>query len=83
MTNNAAQEAVSTMSEALCSITKAWKQGKYPQIIKQLSKLPKDVVLEVLVCAGDEVTPARRLGLLEKMGEDLAGDGAVLALLGL
>lgn len=64
-------------------ITTAWRQGKYQQVIRQLSKLPRDVVLETLVCAGDEVTPARRLGLLEKMDEELAGDGAVLNLFGL
>ncbi len=77
MTNTAAQETLST------SITKNWQQGKYHVVIRQLTKLPKDVVLETLVCAGDAVTPQQRLALLEKMGEDLAGDGAVLNLFGL
>jgi hypothetical protein len=72
-----------TVEELSTRITQAWQQGKYHVVIRQLSKLPKDVVLEVLVCAGDEVTPTQKLGLLEKMDEDLVGDGAVLNLLGL
>lgn len=64
-------------------ITTAWQQGKYPLVIRQLSKLPREVVLETLVVIADEVTPTQRLALLEKMGEGLVGDGAVLALLGL
>ncbi|MBW4638972.1 MAG: hypothetical protein KME05_12185 [Gloeocapsa sp. UFS-A4-WI-NPMV-4B04] len=64
-------------------LTKNWQQAKYQQVVKQLSTMPKEIVLETLVCVADEVTPAQRLGLLEKIDEDLVSDGAVLALLGL
>lgn len=62
----------------LQSIIKNWQLSKYPQVINQLSKLPRDTVLETLVCLADEVTPEQRLALLERLDPDLLDDGAVL-----
>lgn len=64
-------------------ITKSWQQAKYPQVINQLSKIPRDTVLETLVCIADEVTPEKRLALLERIDPNLLDDGAVLDILGL
>lgn len=72
-----------TVEQLSTLIKKSWQQGKYPQVIRQLSKIPKETVLEALVCIADEVTPQQRLGLLEKLDEELVGDGAVLTLFGL
>lgn len=60
------------------NITKNWQQSKYPQVISHLAKLPRDTVLETLVCIADEVTPVQRVALLERLEPDLLDDYAVL-----
>jgi sensor histidine kinase YesM len=60
------------------TILNNWQQSKYQQVIKQLSKLSRDTVLETLVCLADAVTPEQRLALLERIDPDLLEDGAVM-----
>ncbi len=83
MVNVRGTTTVSTHLMNLQTILNNWQQSKYQQVIKQLSKFPRDVVLETLVCLADEVTPEQRLGLLEKMNPDLLEDGAVLEMFNL
>lgn len=69
--------------QTITKLTQNWQQSKYPQVLSQLSKLPRDSVLETLVCAADNVTPAQRLALLERIDPDLLQDGAVLEMFNL
>lgn len=62
----------------LQNITKNWQKSNYQAVIRQLSKLPKENVLETLVCLADEVTPDQRLALLERIDPELLDDGAVM-----
>lgn len=60
------------------TITKNWTTGNYTKALHQLSQIPRDTVLETLVCIADEVTPTQRLALLEHIDPELLEDGAVL-----
>lgn len=60
------------------TILNNWQKSNYQAVIKQLSKLPRENVLETLVVISDEVTPDQRIGLLEKLNPDLLDDGSVL-----
>ncbi|MBW4636708.1 MAG: hypothetical protein KME05_00445 [Gloeocapsa sp. UFS-A4-WI-NPMV-4B04] len=60
-----------------------WVAGKFQQVLRNLRKLPEDIAAETIVVVADRVQPDNRLKLLEFLGDDLAGDGEVLSMLGL
>lgn len=60
-----------------------WQAGKYQQVLRNLRKLSEDIAAETIVVVADSISTDNRLKLLEFLGDDLAGDGEVLSMLGL
>ena len=56
-----------TVETVSTRITKSWQQGKYPLVIRQLAKLPRDVVLETLYQIADKIVRLKTaLGILKR-----------------
>lgn len=80
MTTNAKPDSPEALQKMF---TRAVNNSKYSVAIDTLIKLPKDVVLESLVCWMDEVKEERKMPLLEALNPELADDGEILGMLGL
>lgn len=48
-------------------VAKWWAKGKFVEMMGILKKVPQDYLLEVLVCAADDVPVEHRLGLLDRL----------------
>lgn len=54
----------------LREVVKLWKLKGYGKLTSYLSTLPRDTVLEVLVCAADAVSTELRMNYLRWLGKD-------------
>lgn len=57
-------------NETLKETVKLWKLTSYSKLLTHLKNVPRDIVLEVLVCAGDAVDLEKREGFLQWLGKD-------------